>query len=62
MKIIPIEKLRINDKVVYEQNKNPRIGTVLEVNLDDGLIVFKEEGQIDYAPPDCSQIAIMEWY
>lgn len=61
MRIVSIEELEINDRVVVQEDKDTlRVLTVKEIWPDDGFIVFKEIEPLDYAPQDTENIVVMD--
>lgn len=61
MRVVSIEELEINDRVVVQLSSNTvQIYTVKEVLLDEGLIMFKEMEPLDYDPEDPDQIVVLD--
>lgn len=61
MRVVPIEELEVNDKVVVQLGPSVvKVYTVKEVLIDEGLIMFKEMEPLDYDPEDPDQVVVLD--
>ena len=58
MHIATIEEISVGQHVVIETEGEPWKVTVSRI--EDGLLYFKETGNLEYAPEDPDQIVVME--